>query len=159
MIKKQSKKLKNDKHIRIQKVRVLHMLESITKYSNISENQLINDALEIGLEMIAENIDKKGENYEPRLAKKIDEIKEQIKVQNDRFSLDDELHGLHNEVLMNLKLSSACYNLLNRLLVNNNLEKINFIDQAEYDNEVADFIAQVHNYEVDLTDTDNNNDN
>lgn len=155
MEKKQSKKLKNDKHIRIQKVRVLHMLESITKYSNISENQLINDALEIGLEMIAENIDKKGENYEPRLAKKIDEIKEQIKVQNDKFTLDDELHSLHNEILMNLKLSSACYNVVNRLLENSNLEKINFMEQSKYDNEVSDFIKQVHNYEIDLADSEN----
>lgn len=155
MNKKAPKKLKNDKHIRIQKVRILHMLESITKYANISENQLINDALEIGLEMIAENVDKKGENYEPKLAKKIDEIKEQIKMQNDKYSLDDDIHKLHNEILINSRITSACYNLLNRILNKENLEKMDFIDQSEYDEEVSEFVKGVHEYEVDLENNEN----
>lgn len=105
--------------------------------------------------MIAENVDKKGENYEPKLAKKIDEIKEQIKMQNDKYSLDDDIHKLHNEILINSRITSACYNLLNRILNKENLEKMDFIDQSEYDEEVSEFVKGVHEYEVDLENNEN----
>lgn len=110
------KRVTNQKHIRIQKFKVLEQLQQIATIRKTSENEVINEALEIGLNFIMAKENKATNKKVNEMYEAIGEIKESFDSKK-LVSSDDHIR-LKNLNNLNLHITIANYNMMKKSVRN-----------------------------------------